>query len=79
MGYFLPQQGLDQAGFADVGASEESELRRAFRGKKFGVGRGGKEFGDDRFHSVTTSLATAKDCQDTGETISRRFTLISAD
>jgi hypothetical protein len=52
--YFLTEQGIDQAGFADVGSSEKSKLRRTFRGKEFRVGSRGEKFGDDRFHSVTT-------------------------
>jgi hypothetical protein len=53
MRHLLAQQGIDQTGFADVGASKKSELRRTFWRKKFRIGRGRKKFGDDRFHSVT--------------------------
>ena len=51
MRHFLAQQGIDQAGFADVRSAEKSEFRRTFRGKEFGIGSGGKKFGDNRLHS----------------------------
>ena len=55
--HLLAEQGIDQAGLADVRPAQKGELRRAFRGKEFGVGGGGEEFGDGGLHSVTTSLA----------------------
>jgi hypothetical protein len=60
MRHFLAQQGIDQAGFADVRSAEKSEFRRTFRGKEFGIGSGGKKFGDNRLHSVINSLASKK-------------------
>src|SRR6478609_3675923 len=69
--YFMAQQGIDQAGFANVGTAEEGELRRTFRWKEFGVGSGGEKFSNDGFHSVATSLAEAG--------FRRRFAQIIAD
>jgi hypothetical protein len=46
----LPKQGIDEAGFTNVGSSQKGEFRRSLRWKKAGIVGGHEKFGDRLEH-----------------------------
>src|SRR5437763_15727669 len=77
--HLLTEQGIDQAGFADIRPPQESEFRRTFRRKEFWVGSGSEELCNDGLHAVTISLAKSERLPKFREDICHRFALMSAD